>query len=173
MSVTFILGGARSGKSRYAQALAEANGGELVYIATAEPIDAEMTERIARHRGDRGPRWRTVEVPVDLATAVEREAANNRVLLIDCLTLWLGNLMHFERDIDSATEALRHTVEGAPGDLVLVANEVGLGLVPGTPLGRNFRDQAGRLNQCMAVVADEVVLLVAGIPMVIKARIKR
>jgi len=169
MTVTLVLGGARSGKSRHAQALAEANGGELVYLATAEPIDAEMTERIARHRADRGPRWRLVEVPLDLPTTIAREAEAGRVLVVDCLTVWLANLMHHDLALDGMFDALDTSLAEAPAKIFLVSNEVGLGIVPGTPLGRLFRDEAGRLNARIAARATTVTLMVAGLPHQLKS----
>jgi adenosylcobinamide kinase / adenosylcobinamide-phosphate guanylyltransferase len=167
------LGGARSGKSRLAQARAEATPGELVYLATAEALDAEMTDRIARHRAERGPRWRTVEAPRDLPDAIRRECAPGRVVLVDCLTLWLSNVMLSGQDVAGASRELLAAMAGrGGGTLLLVSNEVGMGIVPETALGRRFRDEAGRLNQAVAAAADEVLLVAAGlaIPMKSSAR---
>jgi adenosylcobinamide kinase/adenosylcobinamide-phosphate guanylyltransferase len=163
-----VLGGARSGKSRHAQALAEAGGGELVFIATAKAYDDEMRERIARHRADRDARWQTVEAPVDLVGAIAREGAKGRVLLVDCLTLWLSNLLLAEADLEAAGEALAAAVGAAEARIILVSNEVGSGIVPNNALARRFRDAAGRLNQRMAGVCEAVDLVVAGIPMRVK-----
>ena len=165
-NVVLLLGGARSGKSRIAQARAEALAGELVYVATGEALDAEMAERIARHRADRGPRWRTVESPIDLPDAIGRE--NGRVLLVDCLTLWLSNLLLGERDIAAATDQLLAALDAASGTVLLVSNEVGLGIVPENALARRFRDEAGRMNQRVAAVADEVLLVAAGLTLRMK-----
>jgi adenosylcobinamide kinase/adenosylcobinamide-phosphate guanylyltransferase len=163
-----VLGGARSGKSRLAQRRAEEIGGELIYVATAEPLDDEMVERIARHRADRDGRWRTIECPLALAETIVREQGDGRVLLIDCLTLWLSNLMHAERDIMAATNALAEALGQARGTIILVANEVGLGLVPDNSLGRRFRDEAGRLNQSIATAASEVLFVAAGLALQLK-----
>ena len=168
MTTTLILGGARSGKSRRAQQLAEAGGGRLVFVATAEAIDAEMADRIARHRGDRGDAWTTVEAPIDLADAVRRHAAPEAVLLIDCVTVWLGNLMHHGRDVPAAVDVLLAALAHAPGQIIVVSNEVGLAIVPETPLGRRFRDEAGMLNQRLAAAADRAELVVAGLVVALK-----
>ena len=165
--VTLVLGGARSGKSRYAERLVEnaASGG--IYCATAEAGDAEMAQRIAAHRARRGPFWHTVEVRLALAPVI-RDAAPDRPLLVDCLTLWLSNLLLAGKPIDDETAALCGALRLAEGSVVLVANEVGLGLVPETALGREFRDAAGRLNQEVAALADRVVFVAAGLPLVLK-----
>ena len=165
---TLVLGGARSGKSRRAQALAEEAGGELVFVATAQAFDDEMRARIARHRDDRDARWRTVEAPVDLVGAILREDGVGRVLLVDCLTLWLSNLLLAEADLEAAGEALVAAVAEAEARIVLVSNEVGFGIVPDNALARRFRDAAGRLNQRIAGICEEVELVVAGIPMRVK-----
>ena len=164
--IVLLLGGARSGKSRIAQTRAEALPGELVYIATGAALDAEMAERIARHRADRGARWHTVEAPIDLPEAIRREAG--RVLLVDCLTLWLSNLMLGEHDIAAATDRLLTALTAATGTVLLVSNEVGLGIVPENALARRFRDEAGRLNQRVASVANEVLLVAAGLTLRMK-----
>lgn len=164
--IVLFVGGARSGKSRLAQARAEALPGELVYVATGEALDAEMAERIAKHRADRGARWRTVEVPLDLPEAIRRE--NGRVLLVDCLTLWLSNLLLGEHDIAAATERLLAALDAATGTVLLVSNEVGMGIVPENALARRFRDEAGRLNQRVGTVATEVLLVAAGLSLRMK-----
>jgi len=168
MNSLLVLGGARSGKSRYAQARAEAIDADLVFIATAQPFDAEMTERIARHRADRGTRWTTVEAPVELAAAIRAECREDRVLLIDCLTLWASNLLLAERDIPAATDELIAAIDDAAGPLILVSNEVGLGIVPDNPLARRFRDEAGRVNQQVAAAVDEAMFVAAGLPLRLK-----
>jgi adenosylcobinamide kinase/adenosylcobinamide-phosphate guanylyltransferase len=169
-AVTLVLGGARSGKSRYAERLIEKAAAHGTYCATAEPGDAEMAARIATHRARRGPFWRTVEAPLEVASVVALEASANRPLLIDCLTLWLSNLLLVDKCIEAETAALAAGLRDAAGPIVLVANEVGLGLVPETPLGRRFRDAAGLLNQEIAVLADRVVFIAAGLPLILKGR---
>lgn len=168
MNTLFVLGGARSGKSRYAQARAEALDGELVFLATGQAFDDEMAERIARHRADRGLRWITVEAPLELAAAVRAESREDRVLLIDCLTLWVSNLLLAERDIPAAAGNLVTAIDDAAGPLILVANEVGLGIVPDNPLARRFRDEAGRVNQQIAAAVDGVMFVAAGLPLKLK-----
>jgi adenosylcobinamide kinase/adenosylcobinamide-phosphate guanylyltransferase len=163
-----VLGGARSGKSRYAEWLIEAAASSGAYCATAEPGDAEMAARIAAHRDRRGSFWRTVEAPLALVSAIADHASPGRPMLVDCLTLWLSNLMGADCDIEAETAALAAALRAADGPVVLVANEVGLGLVPETPLGRRFRDAAGRLNQEIAALADRVVFVAAGLPLVLK-----
>jgi len=168
-SLTLVLGGARSGKSRYAESLLGGAGG--VYIATAEAIDDEMRARIAGHRARRGAEWTTVEAPLDLAGALgaQRSGAAGAGVLVDCLTVWLGNLMHAGRDIDREVRTLVESLAEPIAPVVLVANEVGLGVVPDNALARAFRDHAGRLNQALAARADRVVLVTAGIPLVLKS----
>ena len=165
--LTLVLGGARSGKSAYAESLVAGPG--AVYVATAEAIDDEMEERIARHRARRGAGWTTVEAPLDLAAALRAHAPGaSGGVLVDCLTVWLGNLMHAGRDIDREAGSLLESLAAPPAPVVLVANEVGLGVVPDNPMARAFRDHAGRLNQALAARADRVVLVTAGIPVVLK-----
>jgi adenosylcobinamide kinase/adenosylcobinamide-phosphate guanylyltransferase len=167
---TLILGGARSGKSRHAEALAascaDPGPGAAVYLATAEAGDAEMAARIAEHRARRGALWATEEVPLALPERLARR--DRRPVLVDCLTLWLSNLMLAGQDVDDAAAALCSALAEPGGPVILVANEVGLGLVPETPLGRRFRDHAGRLNQAVAAVAERVVFVAAGLPLVLK-----
>lgn len=163
-----VLGGARSGKSAYAQAVVERSGLERVLLATATAGDPEMAERISRHRADRDAGWRTVEEPLDLVAALASEAGPGRAVLVDCLTLWLSNLMLAGRDPEGDTARLAAAVRGAEGPVVLVSNEVGSGLVPDTPLGRRFRDAQGRLNAAAAQACEVAVLLVAGCPLVLK-----
>jgi adenosylcobinamide kinase/adenosylcobinamide-phosphate guanylyltransferase len=165
--LTFVLGGARSGKSRHAEAVVTALPGPWLYIATSEPRDNEMAARIAEHRARRSAEWQTVEAPRDLAAALAAVPAGAAVL-IDCLTLWLTNVMLAGADIDDEIARFEHALAQRKGPVVLVANEVGLGIVPENALARRFRDAAGRLNQRLAAAADHVVLLVAGIPMKVK-----
>lgn len=168
MSLLFILGGARSGKSRYAEARAEALGLRKLYIATAQAFDDEMHERIARHRTDRGPTWETIETPLALAEAITARSAADTVTLVDCLTLWTTNLILADRDIAAETQALIAALAGARGPVILVANEVGLGIVPDNRLARRFRDDAGTINQRVAQAADEVQFIAAGLNLRLK-----
>lgn len=169
MTVTLVLGGARSGKSGFAQKAAEtaAGAGRPVMIATGQAFDDEMAERIARHRADRDESWTTVEAPLELAAAIAALPAD-AVAVVDCLTLWLSNQMLTEQDLETACAALVATVAACPARLWLVSNEVGLGIVPETPLGRRFRDEAGRLNQRLAATVDEVYFVAAGLPLKMK-----
>jgi len=173
MTVTLVLGGARSGKTAFALQQAQrvgearASGDALIMIATAQAFDDEMRERIARHQDERDGRWRTVEAPMDLAAAIGELSAGD-VAVVDCLTLWLTNVMLAERDVEAAVHELVETVADCPARLWLVSNEVGWGLVPETALGRRFRDEAGRLHQRLAQAADAAVLIVAGLPLTLK-----
>ena len=168
--VTLVLGGARSGKSAFAEKLAEAHR-SCVFLATAECIDDEMTRRIEVHRARRADRWRTVEVPLDLPEAIRRESAPGVCLLADCITVWLGNLLHHGRATDAARAALLESLAGVSGPVVLVANEVGLGIVPDNAMARAFRDHAGRLNQAIAEVAGSVYFVAAGLPVTLKGEV--
>ena len=168
METIFIVGGARSGKSHRALELARDIAPDRVFIATAEPSDPEMAERIERHRVDRGSGFSTVEAPLELVEALEAAASPDRVVVVDCLTLWLSNLMHYGRDVDAQTAALTRFLARPTGPVILVSNEVGMGLVPGTPLGRGFRDDQGSLNQAIAAVCQRVEIMIAGLPMVLK-----
>lgn len=171
MATTLVLGGTRSGKTAYAQAQAEAwavaRSQPLTMIVTAEALDQEMGDRIARHRADRSDAWKTVEAPLDLAQAIGSLSASD-VAVIDCLTLWLSNAMAAGRDIDLETETLAQAVAACPASLWLVSNEVGWGIVPDNALARRYRDCAGRLHQRLATVTDQVVLVVAGLPLALK-----
>ena len=165
---TLVIGGARSGKSSRAQALAEATGPRRCYVATAQAFDVEMSARIARHQADRGEGWRTLEAPLDLAAAVTDASVESDVVLIDCLTLWLSNLMHHDRDIESETAALIAALEASPTPVIAVSNEVGMSIVPENRLARDFRDAQGRLNQQIAASVDVVELVAAGLPLRLK-----
>lgn len=166
LTTTLFLGGARSGKSRLAQAAAEAFDGPLTYIATAEAGDPEMADRIARHRADRGPRWTTIECPIDLAETIAGH--EKEVVLVDCLTLWLSNLILGDHDAARHGGGLIKMIAQRKAPLLMVSNEIGLGLVPETPLGRAFRDEAGRLNQAVATAADTVMFIAAGLSLRMK-----
>ncbi len=165
--LTLVLGGARSGKSRYAESLIAALPPPWVYVATAEAQDAEMAERIAAHRTRRGASWQTIEASHDLAGALARVSSGAPVL-VDCLTLWLSNLMLAEADMDNEIAVLQGALAGHYGEVVLVANEVGAGIVPDNALARRFRDWQGTLNQSIAARAGRVVLMVAGLPIIVK-----
>ena len=185
MTATLILGGARSGKSRHAEKLAADCGKDVVYVATAQAHDAEMAERIARHRRGRDARWITVEETQALGAVLAHWCAPERVVLVDCLTLWLSNLLFadgrtypdmgpidappcFAAERAALLEALR-AVRGIQGHVILVSNEVGSGIVPGNAVSRWFADEAGRLNQELAAACDAVTLIVAGLPLALKA----
>ncbi len=164
--LTFVLGGARSGKSARAEALLAA-APDKVYVATGQAFDAEMEDRIAHHRARRGAGWETVEEPLDLPGVLGRDFAG-RPVLVDCLTLWLSNLLLGDHDIEAAEAALESALDGAAGPMVLVSNEVGLSIVPENALARRFRDEAGRLNQRVAARCDRVEFIAAGLPLVLK-----
>lgn len=166
--IRLILGGARSGKSRLAERLALASGHDVFYIATAQARDDEMRRRIERHRGERPVHWQTVEEPLQLAATILALQAPGRCLLIDCLTLWVTNQLLDSADLQAEREALCAALENARGEIILVSNETGMGVVPMGELSRRFSDEAGWLNQSVAALADQVVLMVAGIPMRIK-----
>lgn len=180
MPSELILGGARSGKSRHAEQLATASGLPVRVIVTAEALDDEMAARIARHQADRPAGWRVVEAPTHLAAALLAEAAPDRCVVVDCLTLWLANLLDGAEKLPPAASAdllpafareraaLLALIPTLPGRVIFVANEVGLGLVPETPLGRLFRDEAGRLNQAVAALCEQVSFVAAGLPLKLK-----
>ena len=165
--MTFVLGGARSGKSRYAESLITEQTPPWIYVATAEALDDEMAARIAEHRTRRDARWRAIEAPRDLAGALAAAPAGAAVL-VDCLTLWLSNLLLADADIEAHVDRLEAALSRRQGTAVLVANEVGFGIVPDNALARRFRDLQGRLNQRIAASADRVVLVVAGLPLIVK-----
>lgn len=166
-TLTFVLGGARSGKSRHAETAIERHAPPWIYVATAQAFDQEMRERIAQHRDRRDERWQTVDAPLDLACALEQQP-DGRAILIDCLTLWLTNVMLANLDIEGECARLVSVLAGPRGPWVVVANEVGLGIVPDNALARRFRDAAGRLNQRVAAKAGRVEFMVAGLPMKVK-----
>jgi adenosylcobinamide kinase/adenosylcobinamide-phosphate guanylyltransferase len=168
MTSLLVIGGARSGKSRYAQRRAEETGLAPIFIATAQAFDQEMAARIARHRADRSAAWETVEAPLDLPQALVAHAGPDRVLLVDCLTLWVTNLLLGGHDIPAATDELVRAVAAARGRLILVSNEVGWGIVPENALARQFRDEAGIVNQRIAEAVDEVRLVAAGLTLPMK-----
>ena len=161
-----VLGGARSGKSRHAEQVVAACPGPLCYLATGQAFDDEMRQRVAAHRARRDERWRTVEAPLHLAAALDE--AGDRPVLVDCLTLWLSNLLLGEHEVGEATDALMNAMARRQAPTVLVGSEVGMGIVPENALARRFRDETGLLHQRIAAVADRVVLVVAGLPLVVK-----
>ncbi|HLG82213.1 MAG TPA: bifunctional adenosylcobinamide kinase/adenosylcobinamide-phosphate guanylyltransferase [Bradyrhizobium sp.] len=167
MPIILITGGARSGKSTRAEARAREFAGKPVYIATAEGFDHEMRERIARHQARRGQEWIEHETPLELVAALNATDGGG-ARLVDCLTIWLSNLMHERRDWAKDAGRLAEALEAQHSPVVLVTNEVGSGIVPDNALAREFRDAAGLLNQMIAAVADEVELVVAGLPMRVK-----
>jgi adenosylcobinamide kinase / adenosylcobinamide-phosphate guanylyltransferase len=166
-SLTVIVGGARSGKSAFAEALVTASGRPRRYVATAEAWDDEMRQRIAEHRRQRGNDWITVEAPLDLPAALAT-ARSDEVVLIDCATLWLTNHMSADHDIPAETERLLRAIAACPAPVLVVSNETGWGIVPENALARRFRDEQGRLNQRLAREAGLVVTVIAGLPMVLK-----
>jgi adenosylcobinamide kinase / adenosylcobinamide-phosphate guanylyltransferase len=166
--IILVLGGARSGKSRYAEWLIATYPQPWIYVATAEARDEEMAGRIAAHRARRAAGWQTIEAPHDLASAL-RAAPPDAAVLIDCLTLWLSNLLETERDIEVEMARLQETLTERAGPTVIVSNEVGLGIVPDNALARRFRDLQGNLNQRLAAQAARVIMMVAGIAVAVKS----
>ncbi len=166
-ALTFVIGGARSGKSRHAELLVTALPSPWTYIATAQAYDDEMRERIALHRARRGEGWTTVDAPLDLVGAIEA-LPDGQLLLVDCLTLWLTNHMLADHDVEAEGRRLAEVLSRPRGPRFVVSNEVGLGIVPDNALARRFRDAAGRLNQHVAAVADSVLMMVAGLPLKVK-----
>jgi adenosylcobinamide kinase/adenosylcobinamide-phosphate guanylyltransferase len=166
--VTLVLGGARSGKSRFAERLCAESGLAKHYIATGRAWDGEMAARIAAHRLDRGDNWTTHEAPLDVVAALEALDAPGKVILVDCLTLWVTNLMMEERAGPAAFQQLADFVARARARVVLVSNEVGLGIVPENKMARDFRDHAGRLHQTIAEQATDVYFVAAGLPLKMK-----
>lgn len=174
MSTTLILGGARSGKSAYAEQLAKGSGLPVTYIATAQVYDNEFSQRIAHHRNRRPIEWQLVEEPFFLANAVKHHASPDRCLLVDCLTLWLAQWIcddcHPPQDKtwEAEQQELLNLLPTLPGNIILVSNEVGMGIVPLGEINRRFQDEQGRLNQAIAKIADEVVFVAAGLPLKLK-----
>ena len=166
--VTLVLGGARSGKSRFAEGLLDRHPGQRVYLATAEILDAEMAERVRQHRARRDGDCRTVEEPLEIADAIVAETAKGAAVLVDCLTLWLGNVMGKGRDAAAEIDRLLTAVGQFGGPVVFVSNEVGLGIVPDNALARAFRDHAGGLHQVLAAKAESVFFVAAGLPLQLK-----
>jgi adenosylcobinamide kinase/adenosylcobinamide-phosphate guanylyltransferase len=163
---TLVLGGARSGKSSYAESLLA--GRPALYLATGQAFDDEMAERIRLHAARRGPDWALIEEPLELAEALDRHLDSQRPILVDCLTLWISNLMHAGRDIEAETAKLAEVLAHPAGPVVLVSNEVGMGLVPDNKLAREFRDHQGRVNQRLAQACRRVAFVAAGLPLILK-----
>lgn len=166
--ITYITGGARSGKSSKALEIGQASGGRLSFIATAQAVDDEMHERIERHKADRGAHWHTVEEPVDIVTALVALEGRFDTVVVDCLTIWLANLMHAGRDIETEASVLVDVLARSPLRSILVSNEVGMGIVPASALAREFRDHAGRLNSTVACNSHEAYLMVSGLAFKLK-----
>ncbi len=167
-NLTLILGGASSGKSAYAERLATVSGLSPVYLATGRAGDGEMADKIARHQARRGPEWQLVEAPLDLAQPLQQAGAG-QVLLLDCLTLWLSNQLEAGHNIELETTRLLEALSTTKAQVIAVSNELGMGLVPATPLGRSFRDAQGQLNQRVAAAAARVTFVAAGLPLSLKA----
>jgi len=170
---TFVIGGCRSGKSAHAQALAEAIEGKKLYLATCVPNDEEMAERVRLHQEQRGKQWETLEEPIELASSIAKHSGDCDVILVDCLTLWTSNLLlspDKAPQLNDACRALVQSLKTARCPVILVSNEVGTGIVPENELARRYRDEAGRINQQIAAVADQVIWMVAGIPVTIKGK---
>ena len=170
--IDLILGGCKSGKSSMALSLAEASQAKpKTYLATCQPLDEEMQDRVERHRQERGPEWQTLEEPLFIAQAVRECSSPGTLLLIDCLTMWLSNLLGAGTSGEAIRDRyseLQSSLDEAKGEVILVANEVGLGIVPENPLARRFRDEAGVLNQRLGSIADRVVFMAAGFPLPLK-----
>lgn len=175
--LTLVIGGARSGKSRWALSYGEnlSDYKNFLYVATAVPLDEEMKERIERHRRERDQKWLVLEEPIELPDLLRRLEDRDSVILVDCLTLWLSNLIYYQKQIEKYRDELLKELKRFCGHegvwLIVVSNEVGLGLVPETRIGRVFRDEAGLLNQSVAQIADEVYFIIAGQPLLLKGRI--
>ena len=173
MEKTFVIGGCRSGKSSHAQALAEEITGPKLYVATCVPLDDEMQDRAAKHRQQRGKDWETLEEPVHLAAAIRGSVNKYAVILVDCLTLWVSNILLSpagKSGLETECDALLESLQSVGCPVILVANEVGAGIVPENELARAYRDEAGRVNQAVAAASDRVIWMVAGIPVTIKGK---
>jgi adenosylcobinamide kinase/adenosylcobinamide-phosphate guanylyltransferase len=168
MVSTLILGGARSGKSALGEKLALASGLNCIYLATAEARDEEMVERISHHRNRRGKSWQLIEETIDIDKVITQSSHPDTFILVDCLTLWTSNLMEKECDVSSAIKSLEKAIHNAAGDIIFVANEVGLGIVPMNKMARDFRDHAGRINQAVAAKVDTVHFCISGLPLTLK-----
>ena len=172
IETTLVIGGCRSGKSRHAMELAEEiRGSGKIYVATCVPMDEEMHQRVERHQAERGPNWRTIETPLAIGQCIEEQSARADVILVDCLTLWISNLMGEGKDQDTIVDeaaALGATLETAQCPVILVSNEVGAGIVPENITARQFRDTAGLVNQTLAKACTRVIWMVAGIPVTVK-----
>jgi len=167
--INFVLGGARSGKSAYAESVANTSGCELIYIATASAGDSEMSERIKKHKERRGVNWQTIEEEIDISAIIQQqETSNQKLILVDCLTLWLSNLLHYNLDIGEETQKLLCALKKTTAEIILVSNEVGQGIIPDNVLARKFVDEAGILHQKIAAISDNVIFVTAGIPTKIK-----
>ena len=168
--VTLILGGARSGKSSFAEKLADESGRRKIYLATSQAFDGEMEDRIAHHQKRRGPEWTLIEEPLDLASLIKTNGQSDNCILVDCLTLWLTNLMMAERDVSAESSGLVDALASLPKNcsVLLVSNEVGQGIVPMEKMARDFRDYAGRLHQDIVAIADNVWFVTAGLPQKLK-----
>jgi adenosylcobinamide kinase / adenosylcobinamide-phosphate guanylyltransferase len=162
--IVLVLGGARSGKSVFAESLIDISGLTKCYLATGQVLDDEMHRRVDVHKKRRGQEWELAEEPLNLSTALGQVASERKAVLVDCLTLWVSNLMLAERDLAQETDDLVHILETLRGTIVLVSNEVGLGIVPDNAMARAFRDHAGLLHQKVAAVADDVYFVTAGLP---------
>jgi len=169
-SLTLVLGGTASGKSGYAESLCEQSGLAKIYVATAQVFDDEMADKVARHLDQRGANWTTIETPLDVRGALAT-ATKNDVVLIDCATLWLTNLILGEHDVATHSKALLRSLTDCPAPVVIVSNEVGQGIVPDNALSRRFRNAQGRLNQDIAAQADTVVAVMAGLPLALKGTV--
>ena len=166
-SRTIVLGGARSGKSSFAETLVNTSGKSKIYLATAQAFDTEMRQRIVDHVSSRGGNWHTIEAPLDAASAL-RTALPGSIVLLDCATLWLSNHLLAGNDLQAACDDMIDAINVCPGDVVIVSNEVGHGIVPDNALARQFRDAQGILNQRLATICDLGVLVIAGLPLVLK-----
>ena len=170
--ITLILGGTRSGKSAYGEMLALKNFSSPIYIFTAQAWDDEMKSRIKTHKKRReGKNWKDIEAPIELGTAIKNNAISNNCILVDYLTLWLTNILLAGQDIDDAINELLQMIKACPGEIILISSEVGLGIVPDNSIARRFRDLSGKLHQKLAMEAENVLLMVAGIPMVVKGEL--
>ncbi len=166
--IVLVLGGARSGKSAFAEGLVDASGLSKVYVATGQAFDREMSDRIDIHKARRGAEWNNVEDPFDLAGVLEKASASDKSVLVDCLTLWVTNLMLEDKDVLAESNLLIEMLPRLSGQIILVSSEVGMGIVPDNYMARAFRDHAGRLHQMIAAIADEVYFVAAGLPLKMK-----